>query len=257
MAVESVVFLNYEQGWTGYGNQITSPNHLLVFVDKGACAYRIEGNRYAVQEGEVLFISGGMGRQGEAVDDRPHAKYSIRYSGDGLFAFFPELKGRAVLFRCSALHSYLKQTYGQMHMLWKKKDPFYKPLCESMLLELAVRLHREKGARRHSLRQVRLVQQVRDYIAQYYCNPLTVGELAQVARCSESHLITSFKKYYGMPPIEYMHRLRIARAEELLLTTDLTMEAISQELGYCDGAHFNRMFRKWTGMPPSLYRKQV
>jgi AraC-like DNA-binding protein len=255
MTVESIIFMNYEERWSGYGNRLTTPNHLLIFVDKGACAYRIDGSQYVVAEGEVLFISGGMGRQGEAVNDRPHAKYSIRCSGGGLIGFFPDLQGRAMLFKSAALHVYLKQMYSQMHLIWTKKEPFYKPLCESMLLDIAVRLHREQSARGRSGKQARLVQQVRDYIMKYYCSPLTIEELARVATRSESYLITSFKKFYGMAPIEYMHRMRIAKAEEWLLTTDTTMETISQELGYCDGAHFNRMFKKWVGMPPSLYRK--
>ncbi|MCC2686664.1 MAG: hypothetical protein K0R75_3563 [Paenibacillaceae bacterium] len=255
MAVESIIFLNYEERWSGYGERLTTPNHLLVFVDKGACAYRIDGSRYVVEEGEVLFIAGGMGRQGEAVDDRPHAKYSIRCSGSGLIDYFPELQGRALLFKSAALHAYLKQMYSQMHMTWRKKEPFYKPLCEIMLLDIAVRLHQEQSARLQSGKQARLVQQVRDYIMKHFCHPLTIEELAGMANRSESYLITSFKKYYGMAPIEYMHRMRIAKAEEWLLTTDATMEAISQDLGYCDGAHFNRMFKKCVGMPPSLYRK--
>jgi AraC-like DNA-binding protein len=255
MAVESIIYLNYEERWEAYGYQKTTPNHLLVFMDKGACGYRIDGNRYVVEEGDVLFIASGMYRQGEAVNDLPHAKYSIRFSGDSLLLFFPELSGRAVLFKPDGLHAYLRQIYTQMYSIWRKKEPYYKPQCESMLLDVAVRLHREQGTRKQSGKQARLMQQVRDYIMEHYCYPLTIEELSRLAKLSESYLITSFRKYYGTAPIEYMHRLRISKAEEWLLSTDDTMETISQELGYCDSAHFNRMFKKWVGMPPSLYRK--
>ncbi|MNJ02734.1 HTH-type transcriptional activator Btr [compost metagenome] len=60
-----------------------------------------------------------------------------------------------------------------------------------------------------------------------------------------------------MPPIEFMHKTRITKAEELLLTSNVSIEALAGMLGYCDASHFSRMFRRLTGITASAYRKRL
>jgi AraC family transcriptional regulator of arabinose operon len=229
---------------------------LFLFVDKGSVAYRIDGIRYLLEQGDVFYIPADIERYGEGVNDEAHSKYSAHWTGDGLFRHFPELAGKAAVFRPTSIYPYLKQTYAHMYQLWMRKDPYYEPLCEGLLLELVSRVHQEQSARQHAGKQERTVRQVRDYILQYYREPLSIEELADLTKRNASHLITSFKKHYGMAPLEYMHKIRITKAEELLLETDFTMETIASELGYCDASYFNRMFKKLAGMTPSVYRKR-
>jgi YesN/AraC family two-component response regulator len=126
-----------------------------------------------------------------------------------------------------------------------------------MLLEVAVRIHQEHTIQQSTGKQARIVQQVRDYIMEYYREPLSIEELAYLVQRNSSYLITSFKSYYGIAPLEYMHRTRITKAEELLLTTDANIEMIAGELGYCDAAYFSRMFKRHTGITPSIYRRHL
>ena len=255
MAIKNVILLDFSEKWKAYNKILTSPHHLLIFVEKGACAYRIEGTPYVVEKGDVLFIAEGLGRQGEAVNEDAHTKYSIHFTGDEVFQHFPDLNHKAVVFKTASIHSYLKQSYAHMYAIWAKKDMYFKPICEYMLLELLVRIHQESMVQQSSSKQPSLVQQVRNYITEYYREPLSIKELAHFANRSESHIITSFRKHYNMAPLEYMHRIRITKAEELLLTTEANIEKIAMELGYYDAAHFNRLFKKLTGMSPSMYRK--
>ncbi|WP_284645855.1 AraC family transcriptional regulator [Paenibacillus silviterrae] len=256
LTVENVKYMNYANTWGGYEPIADIPHHLFMFMEKGSCTYWIEGKRYVVSQGDVLFIGERLARGAEAAVEA-QSKYSVHWTGDGLFQHFPQLKGQVVVFKAASLHTYLKQIYSQMHHIWAKKDMYYKTLCESMLLELAVRIHQEHALRQRSGKQARVVQQVRDYIMEYYREPLSIEELAHHVDRNASHVITSFKKYYGVAPLEYMHRTRITKAEELLLTSDAKIESIAGELGYCDAAYFNRMFKKLTGMTPSAYRKQL
>jgi AraC-like DNA-binding protein len=256
MKVEKVIHLHYGANWVGYQPVSHTPYHLLMFVEQGSCTYWIDGNKYVVEKGEVLFIAEGLVRAAEKSIEA-HSKLSIHWTGDGLFGHFPHLEKQVMLFKSAPLYTYLKQSYYQMHHIWAKKDKYYRTLCEAMLLEITVRIHQEDALQRSSGKQVRMVQQVRDYILEYYREPLSIEELAQQAERNASHLITSFKKHYGMAPLEYMHRTRITKAEELLLSTNINIEEIAIELGYCDAAYFNRMFKKLTGMTPSAYRRQL
>ncbi|MFE5318030.1 helix-turn-helix domain-containing protein [Paenibacillus sp. NPDC056579] len=253
--INTVYFQYADKQWVGHG-PLTKPYHLFMFVDKGSCAYRIAGERYVLEKGDILFIPEGMERVGEAVTEHAHSKYSAHWIGDGLLRHFPQFEQSASKFQASSLYSYLQRAFTQMHQLWLKKDPYYAPQCEGMLLEVMARVHQEQVADHYSGKQLRVVRQVRDYILQYYQEPLSIEELAHLTKRSASHLITSFKKHYGLAPMEYMHRIRIQKAQELLLETDFGMETIAVELGYCDAPYFNRMFKKLTGVSPAMYRKQ-
>jgi len=253
MTIRNVIRLEYGDGWNGYPAVYDTPHHVLLFVDSGYCVYWIDGERHVVEKGDVLFIPEGSPRRAEPLRNA-HSKYSVHFTGDGLFRYFPDLAKGSALFKSSSIFAYLNQRYIQMHREWTSKEAYCVPWCEGVLLEVVARIHKERMTRSGSGKQSRMVQQVRDYILQYYREPLCIEELAQLAGRNPSHLITSFKKYYGMAPIEYMHHLRISKAEELLLTTESGIAAIAEELGYCDAAYFNRMFKKLTGRTPSAYR---
>lgn len=64
------------------------------------------------------------------------------------------------------------------------------------------------------------------------------------------------KETYGCGVKEYLRTLRIRRAVELLMTTDLTNSEICQQIGISDYNYFFRVFRKETGRTPQAYRRQ-
>ena len=86
--------------------------------------------------------------------------------------------------------------------------------------------------------------------------PLTVTELAQVARVSESHFKAAFRKEIGLPPVEYALRQRIAKSRELLLTTDTPVTELGFDLGFATSQHFATVFRKFVGFTPREYRRR-
>lgn len=66
-----------------------------------------------------------------------------------------------------------------------------------------------------------------------------------------------FREYTGISPIKYMHKIRIEKAQSLLLTTNMPVKAIAYEMGYNDEYHFSRLFKKHTGLSPKNFRNFV
>ena len=60
-----------------------------------------------------------------------------------------------------------------------------------------------------------------------------------------------------MTPISYKNYISIQNAEKLLLTTDFSMEEISEKLGFHSSSYFRRTFRAFTGKSPREYRKEI
>lgn len=83
---------------------------------------------------------------------------------------------------------------------------------------------------------------------------LSVPELARHCRVSASGLYAAFRRVKGCTPVEAWHRILAARAEELLTGTDLSVEEISERLGFCSASYFRRILRRVTGATPREIR---
>jgi AraC-like DNA-binding protein len=83
---------------------------------------------------------------------------------------------------------------------------------------------------------------------------LRLDELAETAHLSKTQLLRLFKATYQLSPIQYMLRLRIARACHLLKQRGCAVSRAAFESGFNDSNYFSRQFRKVMGMSPTDYR---
>jgi AraC-like DNA-binding protein len=84
--------------------------------------------------------------------------------------------------------------------------------------------------------------------------PWTVEGLAGTAGMSRSVFASTFAEALGQTPIQYLTRLRIERARELLRESHRSLSAIADELGYGSQEAFSRAFRRETGVTPGAAR---
>ncbi|MFN0122902.1 MAG: helix-turn-helix domain-containing protein [Blastocatellia bacterium] len=95
-----------------------------------------------------------------------------------------------------------------------------------------------------------------DWLETHFGEPISVSTAAGIVRMSESHFMRFFKQVTGQSFISYLNHFRIAKAEELLTKTNLTVSEVSQATGFCDQSYFGMIFRKVTGSSPLRYRHQ-
>ncbi len=99
-------------------------------------------------------------------------------------------------------------------------------------------------------------QQVLEYIRCHLQEPLTIRELAEVAKLNPTYFSNLFSRYIGVSPIRYINKRRIEEAQKLLLSTDQTLYQIAREVGFSDEYYFSRVFKKIVGLAPDHYRRQ-
>ncbi len=97
---------------------------------------------------------------------------------------------------------------------------------------------------------------VADYIKEHFCEKLTLDSLAEVANYSKQTLITKFKRDHLMTPVEYITRLRVNKAKDLLVNSNLSIAVISEKCGYETPYYFSNTFKKHIGVSPLQYRRQ-
>jgi AraC-like DNA-binding protein len=97
----------------------------------------------------------------------------------------------------------------------------------------------------------------REHIDRAYAEPLTVGDLARLARLSPAHFSTEFRRHFGLPPMEYAIRRRLHHAAYLLHDVNLSVSEIGRAVGYEDSFHFSKLFKKAHGTGPRDFRRNL
>lgn len=131
-------------------------------------------------------------------------------------------------------------------------------VLEQVLLELtgerwAIRL---PGRAACTPQQKGIIQRSADYVTAHLGQPIRVRDIAAELQISESRLNKTFNDVLGLPPSKYFMNMKMCRAEELMCTTDKTVDEISVLLGFSSAFHLSRVYKETFGISPTKARKR-
>ncbi|MFD0692985.1 helix-turn-helix domain-containing protein [Paenibacillus sp. GCM10027628] len=86
------------------------------------------------------------------------------------------------------------------------------------------------------------------------CEEASIAGVAKELNLSRSQCSKLFSKVYGLSPRQYVSRQKLNLAKELLVTTNLPMADIAEQLGFHSASHFSRQFRRWAGQSPTEFK---
>ena len=95
------------------------------------------------------------------------------------------------------------------------------------------------------------------FISEHYTEPLSMPEVAERFHMSESHFSRIFQRCTGNSFTDFLIRVRITRACQLLMQTDENIATICFDVGFNNVANFNRRFLSVKGITPSAFRQQT
>lgn len=96
----------------------------------------------------------------------------------------------------------------------------------------------------------------RAYIDAHYDEPLQLSQVARHFHLSSDYLAKSFRREVGSTFLAYLTGVRLAAAENLLVTSDETIARVALEAGFPNVASFERAFGRKNGQTPSVWRKE-
>ncbi len=102
-----------------------------------------------------------------------------------------------------------------------------------------------------------VVSRAKTYIDENFSKELSLDEVSQAVNISPYYFSKLFKEESGENFIEYLTKVRIARAKELLRNPDLSIKEICLQSGYSDPNYFSRIFKKQENVTPSEYRERM
>ena len=100
----------------------------------------------------------------------------------------------------------------------------------------------------------RELKRVLEYINRNFVEEITLKHLSEVANLNATYLCKQFTKVYNISPIQYVNNLRIEKAKELMLYSDLSITEISAAVGFQSVHYFSRYFKKKENISPMEYK---
>jgi len=171
--------------------------------------------------------------------------YRKQHNFSGRLALFPEDLARAA------------HLTDQMKEELDRQSPGFEASVLGNLIRLIVFLSRHYGE--HPGREATALLRIGKVMGAMESAPYeewTLDRLAESGGLTVSSLIQTFKMATGMPPIEYLIRLRIRQSMELLTSSDMPITDIAMECGFNDSNYFARQFKRINGISASEFRKR-
>jgi transcriptional regulator GlxA family with amidase domain len=99
--------------------------------------------------------------------------------------------------------------------------------------------------------------EVREFMRDCSSETLTLEELCIEADLSSWHFLRAFRDAFGETPHDFLTRIRIERAKNLLITTSRPVTEVCFDVGFSSLGSFSSLFRREVGFSPAQFRRQV
>lgn len=220
----------------------------LIYVRHGRARYCTDGGTFEVGTDDVFCLS-------------RHAQYEfdVRNGYDVLYVNF-DLVEPDGLFGCGAAmrgaRSKCFDEFRRLRVAYARHDATTPLACRVLLDRILQALVREQQTQYAPSSRFRPVQQAMTFMEQHCADSaLGMETVASAVGVSDGQLRRLFQELYRLSPGQYLHNLRISRAQELLTETDMTVGEVAAACGFSTLYYFSDAFHRATGASPSDYRR--
>ena len=101
------------------------------------------------------------------------------------------------------------------------------------------------------------ITKAKQFIAEHQADEISLGDVAHAVNTSTFYFCKMFKKSTGLNFTDYLSRVRVEKARNLLLNPNLRISEVAFAAGFQSLSHFNRVFRRIAGQSPTRYREKL
>ena len=242
----------------GYDVDRISDEFLIKFCISGSGWFKTEGVEYKIGKGDIIISRKDVVHKYGADEADPWSIYWAYFCGSSALSYYNwifSLHNRHVfnigndnkIEECFCeMYSILEKGYAQRNMIHASNLLKY-------LLSLLI-----SGGNSGSNRNVREweLEAIVKYMMNNINNVLVLDDLVEKYGTSKDHFIRSFYKKYGYTPMDYFNRMKIQKSCELLVTSNMSISHVAENLGFADAYYFSRLFRQKMNTSPREYRKK-
>lgn len=249
------------------GAQLSSyslPANGFIYTIRGSAQLQLDGQAYQAEQFYMLH-----GAKGSSLDIQANADFEYILLYYRAYLAFPRFRKKMLLAQPQAAPFSLQYGFtpsnplgllrylSEMEKAWAQSSHLNLLHTKSLFYQFIHELMVQLSAQEVQTELADPVKQTIRYIQNHYREQVTLDLLAEQFNYSSRHLSMRFKRKTGYSPIDYLIKIRVSTAQNLLVRSDAKLRDIAAEVGYSDVYYFSRIFKKYVGMSPSLYQKKM
>lgn len=242
------------ENWVGT-NIISLRNCIYLILD-GEGEIILNHTSYLPKAGDVVIIPYGTHVSYHTINKNGYYKYWCHFQAVHTTTHLFDFIHVPFVFHPSSTH-HLEAQFRSLTEAFRSTAPF-SPLCANgILCQLIAACLSEIPSEQLWIQQnssMDTIHKIDSYIRENLSHSITLNELAELVHFHPNYFIRFFNKHFSMSPMKYIAKLKIDRAKQLLVTSDLSISKIAIQLGYSSAYHFSNRFKEATGYTPSAWR---
>jgi len=248
------------------------PECELILVQKGRLDVEIKDEVFALTGGDVLLLGSSQLHRDRNYGEKTDY-FILQFDLHTFFdqstipylQYFNETKvplsAMNYIFRDHpdsrlAVAECIRDIFGEIHLKESGYELAVNLLIKKILLILIRADTRGLLADQDRVERIRL-KPVLDYVDVNISEKVTVEEACRLANMSYYYFVKFFKKTMGLSFTEYVNFRKIKRAEQLLLTRDLSVSEVGDQTGMPNMAHFYKMFKRFNHCSPKEFQRRM
>lgn len=225
-------------------------DYQLLYIYKGCGHFFLEGNWQMIPAGNIVLY-----RPSEPqiytyyAQDTPQI-YWLHFVGTEI----PSLLDTYQIENCFiGKNRLLKQLFDGIILEFQLRKPFFQDIAQSDFYKLLPLIHRLHLSQSSPTEGSDSIDQLIINLNKHYMDAWAINSMARFCNLSPDYFSHQFKNCTGYSPVQYLNRLRIEKAKEMLLTESLSVSEVAALVGYKDPLYFSKAFKKATGSSPKMF----
>lgn len=232
-------------------------DYQLLYIAAGQGHFFINGQERVVSAGNIIVYLPGQPQEYVYFKDDKTDVYWVHFTGSDVEKIIDyyniRLSENIIYIGTSPDYQWL---FGQIIQELQLCRPKFEELISLLLRNIFILISRNLiGANRADNSLENEVELAMHYFRENYRSEINVEDYALSRGMSASNFYRVFKQISGSTPLQYILKLRLSNAQNLLENSNLSIAEIASAVGYENPLYFSRLFNKHIGVSPSEYRK--
>lgn len=239
----------------------------LFYILSGNCTYLINDELYPVRKGDIIVCNPGVmhGKTTNLGEDV--LEFQVGFSNihlDGLpkdFLIPPDVNP---VIRMSKHEQDFIKCCSDILAEQEKHEAGTRIMIKVLAMKLLVTFlqgtvsdiseESEGTFNFESYEKVSIVNTIVSHINENYMKNISLNKISRNTFLSPVYISKIFREETGESPINYLIKVRLAKASDLLKDSSMSIKGVSKSVGYDDAYHFSKLFKKYYGVSPSEHR---
>lgn len=231
--------------------------HLLC-MDQGQLTFTLEDESFVLEPGDLVLVPKGRMHSFQNDCRQSATYYEIKFTvlsqslSQSMHSFAPCLRGDSF---ARLLVEHIAKEYLNCMSL---KDKSAASALSTLLFHITAESRLVCAGEPEAIDTTGfnpLARNVVSFLCAHYSENIDLDAVSAGVGISKNYLCNAFKHNTGLTILDCLNAIRIRKAAELIVYSDLPLTQVAQQCGYVSAPHFNRVFSRYVGLPPGQCRR--